>query len=163
MSTRERALRGGFMGKRKPRHNGQFAFDFDLAPPCRARGSLAGLESLISGAVSTILHGDERPREVIAAEMSVLLGEEVSRSMLDAYASPARVGHKVPMSRFEALVLTCDRHDQFDLCVRPIGAAVLKGKEVKTARIGHIDRQIAQLKAERKAIENDAPLIGEIK
>ena len=150
------------MGKRQ-QNGAQFAFTFDPPEPASIPAALAGLERKISGAVSSILHGDERRREVIAAEMSVLLDEDVSRAMIDAYASPAREGHKVPLSRFLALVAVCDRHDMLDLVLREIGAAVLVGEEVHTARLGHIERQIARLQAERKAIAGKAPLIRESK
>jgi hypothetical protein len=129
--------------------------------PAASRGpaALAGLEQRVCGIVGIILNSDERAREVIAAEMSVLLGEDVSRSMLDAYSSPARDGHKVPFSRLLALVAVTDRQDMLDPLMREIGAAVLVGEEVHTARIGHIDREIAKLKAERGKISGSAPLI----
>jgi len=140
----------------------QIAFAFD--PPQRAAGvaGLAGLEQRVSGVVATILATEAaagRSREVIAAEMTTLLGEDVSKAMLDAYASPARAEHKVPMSRFLALISVTDRHDLLDKLVREIGAALLVGEEVHTARLGHIERQIAALQAERKRIAGSAPLI----
>jgi hypothetical protein len=111
------------MGKRSATPD-QLGFSFE--PPVLATlpAALAGLERQVSEAASDILHGDERSREVIAAEMSRLLGEDVSRAMLDAYASPAREGHKVPMSRFLGLVAVTDRHDILDRLLRPIGAAL---------------------------------------
>lgn len=150
------------MAKRRRAFEGQLGFAFDPPAPASAPGELAGLEALICGAVSTILldaHAAGRRREVVAAEMSVLLGEDVSRAMLDAYASPAREGHKVPMARFLALVSVCSRHDVLDRIMREIGAAVLVGEEVHTAQLGNIDRQIAALKVERQAIERRAPII----
>lgn len=140
-------------------HPGQFGFDFDAPVAALGVAALAGLERQICGAVGTILNSDQRPREVIAALMSVQLGEEVSRAMLDAYSSPAREGHKVPMCRFLALVQVAGRHDVLDQLLRPIGAAVLVGEEVHTARIGHLDQQIAQLQNERKKLASVAPLI----
>lgn len=140
-------------------HPDQIAFGFD--PPARALGlaALAGLEQRICRTAGVILASDERPREVIAAEISILLGEDVSRAMLDAYSSPARTEHKVPMSRFLALVAVTDRHDLLDPLVREIGGAVIVGEEVHTARLGHIDRQIAELQLERRRIAGSAPLI----
>lgn len=141
-------------------HPGQIAFAFDA--PIMAAGdcALAGLELQICGAVGTILNSDPRSRHVIAAEMSVLLGDdEVSKAMLDAYSSPARAEHKVIMSRFLALVAVTGRHDVLDRLLRPIGAAVLVGDEVHTARIGQIDAQIQRLNDERKRLKTTAPLI----
>ena len=146
------------MPKAKP-HPDQIAFTFETPRVAEDEGDLAGLERQICGAVGTILNSDPRPREVIAALMSVLLGEEVSRAMLDAHSSPARVDHKVAMSRFLALVAVCKRHDVLDRLLRPIGAAVLVGEEVQTARIGQIDAQIQRLNEERRRLKTTAPLI----
>ena len=108
------------MPKAKP-HPDQYGFSFDSPQTARLAGDLAGLERQISLAAATILNSDLRSRERIAADMSELLGEDVSRAMLDAYASPAREDHRVSMSRFLALVAVTARHDVLDL--------VLKGLE----------------------------------
>ena len=146
------------MAKAKP-HPDQLGFGFDAPRFATLPAALAGLERRISAMVGTILASDTRKREVIAAEMSVLLDDEVSRAMLDAYASPARSEHKVPMSRVLGLVAVTERHDLLDPIMREIGAALLVGEEIHTARLGHLDRQIAQLQAERKRLSEQAPLI----
>ena len=140
-------------------HPDQLGFVF--VPPKAPAGeaALAGFEQRVNRMVGSMLNSDERPREVIAAEMSVLLGEEVSRAMLDAYASPARVEHKVPFSRLIALTLVTKRHDLLDERMREGGMAVLFGDEVKTARLGDIKRRIAALKQEERAIERSSPVI----
>ena len=144
----------------KPRsHPAQLGFVFEVPTVASEPAELAGLERQISRAVSEMLKHDDRPREVIAAEVSVLLDEDFSKAMLDAYASPARDGHKVAMSRFLALVAVTKRHDVLDRIMRQIGAAVLVGEEIKTARIGQIDAQIARLTKERKGLAASAPLI----
>lgn len=140
-------------------HPDQLGFTFEAPKPATGAACLAGLEQRICRAVGTMLNSDDRTREVIAAEMSVLLDEDVSRAMIDAYASPARTEHKVPMSRFLALVAVTGRHDLLDPLLREIGAALLVGPEVHTAALGHIDRHIEQLKAERRRIAGLAPMI----
>ena len=140
-------------------HPDQFGFDFTAPRIAREAAALAGLEARINSAVGTILNSVGRPREVIAAEISVLLQDDVSRAMLDAYSSPARSDHRVPMSRFLALVAVTNRHDVLDRLMREIGAAVLVGEEILTARMGQIDNEIARLNEERKALKCRAPLI----
>ncbi|GAM04835.1 MAG: hypothetical protein VYD90_13055 [Pseudomonadota bacterium] len=140
-------------------HPDQLGFAFEAPLPAQGEAALAGMEQRVCRMVGSILASDGRAREVIAAQMSVLLGEEVSRAMLDAYSSPARLEHKVPFSRLMALVAVTGRHDLLDPLMREIGAALLVGEEVHTARLGHIDRQIAQLQAEKKRIAGSAPLI----
>ncbi|WP_225205359.1 hypothetical protein [Novosphingobium huizhouense] len=140
-------------------HPEQLGFTFEAPAPASGAAALAGLEQRICRVVGTILASDSRPREIIAAEMSILLDEEVSRAMLDAYSSPARADHKVPMSRFFALIAVSGRQDLLDPLLREIGAAVLVGEEVHTARLGQIDREIERLKKERQKVSATAPLI----
>lgn len=140
-------------------HPDQFGFDFSAPQQAKLPGALAGLERQICEAVGVILNSDQRRREIIAAEMSILLGEEVSRFTLDSYASPAREDHRVTMSRFWALVQVTGRHDVLDQLLRPIGAGLLVGEEVHTARIGQIELMIAELQRELKARKGRAPLI----
>ena len=140
-------------------HPDQLGFVFEAPKAPVGEAALAGFEQRVNRMVGSMLNSDERPREVIAAEMSVLLGEEVSRAMLDAYASPARTEHKVPFSRLIALVLVTRRHDLLDERMREAGMAVLFGDEVKTARLGDIKRRIAALKQEERAIERSSPVI----
>jgi len=148
------------MPKAKP-HPGQLGFAFDAPTAALGEAALAGLEQRICRLVGTILNGDSQPREVIAARMSVILGEDITRAMLDAYSSPARDQHKVPMSRFLALVAVTGRQDLLDPILREVGAALLVGEEVHTARIGQISQKLKQLKAELRDLERSAPLIRE--
>lgn len=138
---------------------GQLGFDFAVPAPPDCVGDLAGMERFISETVGTVIASDGRARELIAADMSLLLDDEVSRAMLDAYSSPARTEHKVPMSRFLALLVVTGRQDLLDPIARKIGAAVLVGEEVKTARLGHVRQQIKKLQQEEKALSGRAPLM----
>ncbi|PTR11793.1 MULTISPECIES: hypothetical protein [unclassified Novosphingobium] len=140
-------------------HPDQLGFVFTAPVAATGAAALAGLEQRICRTVGAMLNSDTRQRELIAAEMSILLDEEVSRAMLDAYSSPARDQHKVPMSRFLALVAVTQRHDLLDPLMREIGAALLIGEEVKTARLGQIERAMAMLDEERRKISATAPLI----
>jgi hypothetical protein len=142
-------------------HPNQLPFDFVAPAPAKGVAELAGLERQINALVGTVLASDGRPREVIAAEMSVLLDDTVSKAMLDAYSSPARPDHKVPASRLLALLVVTDRQDLLDPIMRKIGAALLVGEEVKTARMGHLQQMIRQAQAEMRALGVDAPTIRE--
>ena len=145
-------------------HPDQLGFDFKAPAPQSGVAGLAGLERRICATVGTVLASALRPREIIAAEMSVLLDEEVSRAMLDAYSSPARTDHRVPMSRFFALLVVTGRQDLLDPLLREIGAALLVGDEVKTARLGQIEALLAELQEERKQLKGEAPKIrGDMK
>lgn len=148
------------MGKARA-HPEQMGFDFSAPAPCKGAGELAGLERLINETVGSILNTDPRSREVIAAEMSVLLDDTISRSMLDAYSSPARTEHKVPASRLLALAVVCDRQDLLRPVLRKIGVGALIGDEIKTARIGQLQQKIADAQAEMRELKKSASQITE--
>ncbi|HXD03085.1 MAG TPA: hypothetical protein VN627_07230 [Novosphingobium sp.] len=138
-------------------HPNQLALDLSVPRPATGVAALAGLEARICSTVGVLLASDGRPREIIAAEMSVLLDETVSRAMLDAYSSPARIDHRVPMNRFWALVAVTGRLDLLDPLVREIGGAVLIGDEVKTARLGQLQQIMARAQAEMRQLKAEAP------
>lgn len=144
----------------KPRASAdQFAFTFAAPQPATLPAALAGLDARIARTVAEILKHDDRDRSVIAAEMTVLLAEEVSKAMLDAYASPARDGHNISFARMLALVAVSHRFDLLDRELRAIGAAVLVGDEIYTAEIGHIDSEIEKLLRRKKDLKRINPTI----
>lgn len=64
-------------------------------------------------------------RAQIAERMGEYLGQRVSKSMLDAYASQAREDHAIPLSRFVALLhATADRR-LLELIAEPLGWSVI--------------------------------------
>jgi hypothetical protein len=146
--------------KKRAASTDQFGFTFEPPLPARAAADLAGLDRVTAAAVAQCLKDDPRSREEIAGAMSALLSEDVTRWMLDAYASGARDHHNISAARFFALVAATDRFDILDTTLRRIGAAVLVGEELINAELGHLDRQIATLRARRKMIESRAQPIS---
>lgn len=142
-------------------HPGQLPFDFAAPAPAKGVAELAGLERQIAELVGTVLASDSRSREEIAGAMSAVLNDHVSKAMLDAYSSGARPDHKVPASRLFALLVVTDRADLLDPIMRKLGAALLVGEEVKTARMGHLQQLIKAAQAEMRALGVDAPTIRE--
>lgn len=137
----------------------QFAFTFDAPQPATLPAALAGVDARVARTVAEVLKHDDRDRLVIAAAMSVLLDEEVSKAMLDAYASPARDGHNISFARMLALIAVTNRFDLLDRELRAIGAAVLVGEEIYTAEIGHIDSEIEKLLRRKKDLKRINPTI----
>ncbi|MEM7047852.1 MAG: hypothetical protein AAF442_09455 [Pseudomonadota bacterium] len=71
------------------------AFSSNNALSCRARISLA---------VAQTLDKSPHTREQIAQAMSDLLNQQISKTVLDGYASPARESNVIPADRAAALV-----------------------------------------------------------
>lgn len=144
----------------KARASNQLAFAFDLPRPATHPAALAGSDARTARMVGEMLNSDPRAREVIAAEMSVLLDDQVSKAMLDAWSAPGKDAHNISWSRLRALILVTNRFDLLDRDLREIGAAVLVGEEIHTARLGHLKSKIAELTAELRAVERMATPIA---
>jgi hypothetical protein len=147
------------MSRRSP-HPDQFGFTFEAPMLASAEAELAGFDRLFAASTARILKADDRSRAEIAGAMSALLAEEVSPAMLDAYASTARDNHNISAHRFFALVAVTAQFDELDRLVARIGARLLVGDEIKTAELGHIDREIARLKAKKRDVERMAAPIA---
>lgn len=68
------------------------------------RVKTATMRARIAHAVSETLSESRLNRDAIASKMSEFLGEEVSKNMLDAYASEAREDHTISYVRLLALI-----------------------------------------------------------
>ena len=137
----------------------QFAFTFDAPQPATLPAALAGVDARIARTVAEVLKNDDRDRSVIAAEMSVLLSDEVTINILNNYASPAQAQHNISFSRMLALIAVTNRFDLLDRELRAIGAAVLVGEEIYTAEIGQIDSEIEKLLRRKKDLKRINPTI----
>lgn len=147
----------------KARATNQLAFAFEAPRPATHAAALAGMDARVARTVGEILvtaAANGKPREIVAAEMSVLLEDEVTKAMLDAYSAPGKENHNISFTRMCALIAVTNRFDLLDRELREIGASVLVGEEIYTARLGHLKSQIAELTAELRAVERMAQPIS---
>lgn len=147
--------------KRKPAFDGgQMAFSFDPLPPMATTGSLAGIEKQIASAVSLILKEDQRTRNLVAAGVSDLLDDEVSKQMLDAYCSEAKDTHNISFGRMLALIAETGRYDVLNGLLSRIGARLVVGEEVLTVELGHLETQRQQIADRIAHLRKVAPMIA---
>lgn len=150
------------MGKRQPAFNPQqLGFTFDTPVTVTSEGQMAGFEKVVASAVGRILKEDPRSRYEVAAGVSALLEDDVSKAMLDAYSAEAKDGHNISVARFLALICETQRYDVLDALCHHIGCKILVGEEVLTAELGHIEAQIERLQARRGVLKKVAPVIRE--
>lgn len=64
----------------------------------------ASVAQRLSRSVAVTLNEAGKDREAVAADMGAYLGEDVSKNMLDAYASQAREAHNISLARAFALL-----------------------------------------------------------
>jgi hypothetical protein len=126
---------------------------FDAPQTPKNPGALAGLKTQISHAMSAVIRDCILDRYEIASQMSRLLGEEVSKTMLDAYTAESRDDQNIPAYRFLAFILATQSFDALDELLRPLGCRLLVGEQRQlaaiaelTARRDRLDRAIRDAK-----------------
>lgn len=90
----------------------------------------ATLRARIARAVSETLKDHDGSREAVAELMSAFLDEDVTKNMLDAYASEARTEHSIPYLRLLALVHVTGDTRLLSLGAEMFGFAVIDEKYV---------------------------------
>lgn len=139
------------MNKRRPSFKDprQGVLSFDVPSNERRDGQLEGLGRRVASAVSQILGDAARAghsRFAIAAGMSELLNDEVTKAMLDAYASEARDGHNISFERMLALVAETGSYGVLHALLTEIGASLVVGEEIAAVELGHTQAQLRDLK-----------------
>lgn len=148
--------------KRKPAfQQAQMTFSFDPPPAAASEGALSGIERQVASAVAQILKDDTRTRYEIAGGISSLLDDEVSKLMLDAYASEAREQHNISVGRFLALVAETGRYDLLNALLAKIGARLVVGEEVLTVELGHLEAERQRIGERITHLRRIAPAIGQ--
>ena len=97
--------------------------------------------------VSSLLAG--RDRLAVAIAMSELLDHQVSKHMLDAWASPRREAHNLPLYEAPALEAACDSHLLTDWMAELRGGRAAYGTEAAEAQIG---QALASMEREREQL-----------
>ncbi|MDF3840450.1 hypothetical protein P3W55_01855 [Pseudomonas citronellolis] len=127
--------------------------EFDVPQPVAV--SSCDFRVQVSEIVSEILDGAKLAAGLqrcdIAAQMSRASGEDISKHMLDAWSSPARVDHNLPFYRAALLEQVCGTHRLTDLLVEIRGGRVAYGRDALLAELGRQER--IREEATRKARE----------
>ncbi|MBS3961462.1 MAG: hypothetical protein KGZ61_06480 [Sandarakinorhabdus sp.] len=141
------------MGKRRPALNdSQMAFTFSAPPIAQYEGDLAGLQRMIASGCSRMLKEDMRSRAEIAGHVSAMLGDDVSKNMLDAYASEGRDDHNVSAARWLAMIAATQRFDILDAIISRIGARALVGEDMHAARLGSLMAAKSEIEEQIRAL-----------
>jgi cytochrome P450 len=81
-----------------------------------------------------------KDRYAVAAEMSRLTGQDISKAMLDGYAAEARDTFNIPLSKALVLEVACQSHALTNWMVAKRGGKLLLGAEAINAEIGRLQR-----------------------
>lgn len=112
--------------------------------------------AVVCRAISDALRGTGQPREAIARRMSEFLGEEVSKHMLDAYASPAREEHTISVPRFLALLHATRDRRLLELLAEPFGWTVIERRYLPLIELAAVREHEDEVRRRAEALRRQA-------
>lgn len=110
------------------------------------------LRTQIARAVSRALKDCGKSREQVAAAMSAYLDQEISKNMLDAYASPSREEHHISLERFVALIDATGSFGLLGFIASEFGHVVVPEKYRDLIEMHMIDEQLEKQNARKQAL-----------
>lgn len=129
----------------------QFTQDlFEIPQAASGAGSLA-CRIQIAALMSEALKGYDR--YIVAAEMSKLLGREISKHMLDAYTAESREEHIPPLDTAMAFDMATNGFSLINLYAKKIGAKIVVGREAIDAEIGKLERLKQEANSKIKSLK----------
>ncbi|MFI8383319.1 hypothetical protein [Pseudomonas sp. NPDC079086] len=114
---------------------------FEVPQPRLAVPGCGNYSVQVSELVAQMLKGTgDMDRFEVAAQMSRLSGDDVSKGMLDAWSSTARTDHNLPLYRVALLEEVCASHALTNWLVNLRGGRVAYGREALDAELGRLER-----------------------
>lgn len=113
---------------------------FEIPQPVLAVPGQGNYSVQVSELVSEMLKAADVDRYEVAARMSRLSGDDVSKAMLDAWSSPARTDHNIPFYRVALLEEVCASHLLTNWLVAQRGGRVAYGRDALLAELGRLER-----------------------
>ncbi len=122
------------------------------AAPKLTPGSLQ-FNNELRNVLSAILKQSPKSRYEIAARMSELLDEEISKNMIDSWTAESRRGWRFPFEFTAAFETACESYQLTELLAQKRGCKILVGEEVLLAELGKLESMEADLKERKKALK----------
>ncbi|CDM42421.1 hypothetical protein PPSAL_3820 [Ectopseudomonas oleovorans] len=113
---------------------------FEIPQPVLAVPGQGNYSVQVSELVGEMLKASDLDRYEVAARMSRLSGDDVSKAMLDAWSSQARTDHNLPFYRAALLEEVCASHLLTNWQVALRGGRVAYGRDALLAELGRLER-----------------------
>ena len=126
---------------------------FEVPQPVVSAPGSGNYAAQVSELVGSILKSSPHDRYEIAAQMSRLSGDDVSKHMLDAWSSPGRSEHNIPLYRVPLLEEVCQSHAFTDWLVHLRGGRVAYGREALAAQYGKMQQMKDRLNQEMRELK----------
>jgi len=128
-------------------------------PKCLKTASLnsaqpAALEcdTAIRSAINQAITKSHLSREEIAAEMTYLVGEQITANNLNQWTASSRTGWRFPLAYVAAFMAVTGTTTLLEIPATQHGCQVVKGRQIIEQQLGHLDVQESKLSAQRAAL-----------
>lgn len=127
------------------------------APVAPLPGALA-IGPTLRALISDLLKASPLSRHQVAARMSELTGQEITKHQLDAWTAESREGWRFPLEYQPALEVALETHAITAWLADLRGGRLSIGREALEAQLGKVARMQDELAAQAKALKR---LLGE--
>lgn len=110
--------------------------------------------------MSEALRTSQLTRYEVAAEMSRLLGVEITKAQLDAWTAESRSNWRFPFEYAAAFDAALGGHVLQDLLARKRGTRVARGPDSMLADLGRIEQMMRELRTLRQRIQQALKGLG---
>jgi len=113
---------------------------FEVPVPTTPMPGALNFNLVLRHLLSDLLKRCPQSREIVAARMSELTGDAITKHQLDAWTAESREGWRFPLEYLPAFEVAVETHQITTWLADLRGCKVLVGKEALDAEIGKLER-----------------------
>ncbi|CQR43679.1 conserved hypothetical protein [Thiomonas sp. CB3] len=133
---------------------------FEVPSPAPELPGMLDFRPQIASIVSEMTRAADIDRYEISSRVSRLVGRDVSKNMLDAYASELREDHNLPLYIVPALESVCSSHLLSGWLADVRGGRLLIGRDALLSELGRLERSRDDAAAKIKRLKAQMGDVG---
>lgn len=141
-----------------PRRDCLTADLFEVPSPRNPLPGALAVGMVLRCLLSDLLKASQHNRFEIAARMSELTGQEITKHQLDSWTAESREGWRFPLEYLPALEVALETHAVTSWLADLRGARLSVGREALEAQLGKVSRMRDELASQEKQLKR---LLGE--
>lgn len=126
---------------------------FEVPAPRNPLPGALAIGPQLRALISEQIKGSPLSRFDIAARMSELTGQEISKNQLDAWTAESREGWRFPLEYLPALEVTLETHTIMAWLADLRGCRMLVGKEALEAKLGKLSRMREDITQQERVLK----------
>lgn len=126
---------------------------FEVPVPVRPTPGALAIGPALRGLLSDLLKRSPMSRHEVAARMSELTGESISKHQLDAWTAESREGWRFPVEYLPALEEALQTHEVTAWIADLRGARLSVGREALEAQLGKVTQMRDELARQERALK----------